>query len=132
MSDPKPPLNLHALAGGRYRLELDESARIDRSQEPKDWCIQIPCKHGHIGVHSDKELRAYCKATRLFARLTDITSARVIQEGDKEIAIAFHPTHLDEVAELLKARRKRVVTEEELQRLASIGFKAAAPTLEAR
>jgi hypothetical protein len=91
MQEPREPINLKSLADERYRITEDESAKVDRSQESRNWCVQIPCKHGHVGVHSDRDLRAYCKAARLFARLVDISSARVIQDGDKEIAFAFLP-----------------------------------------
>jgi hypothetical protein len=128
MQVPREPLDLKAIAADRFRIAYDESAKVDRSQESKNWCIQIPCKHGHVGVHSDRELSAFCRSTRLFGRLTSIPTARVIQEGDKEIRIAFHPEHLDDVAELLKGRRKRVVTEATRAKLAPTWFKPTAPT----
>jgi hypothetical protein len=116
------PLDLRELAtAAGYRITLDESATVDRSQESKDWCVQIPCKHGHIGTHSDRELSAYCRSRRMISRIISVPTARVVQEGDQEIRIAFHPEHLDAVADLLKARRKRVLTEEQRRHLANIG-----------
>jgi hypothetical protein len=131
------PIDLQAIAGDRYRLTLDESASLpstDPTAETKMWCRRIPCKHGHIGVYSDQEFFTYCSGRRLFTALLEIPSTRARQRGDTELTVSFGPGHLEQVATLLRARRKRQVSETERQRLATIGFrsKATAPTVTLR
>lgn len=107
------PLDLKAIAADRYRLTLDESATVDTSRDSKLWCAQIPCKYGHVGSYSERELSAYCSGRRLFARILAIPSVRVLQQGDLEIRVAFDPQHLDQVAALLRARRRTVLSDSE-------------------
>jgi hypothetical protein len=107
------PLDLKAIAADRYRITLDESAKVDTSRDSKVWCTQIPAKHGHVGTYSERELSAFCSGRRLFARLLAIPTVRVVQEGDSEIRVAFSPQHLDQVATLLRARRRTVLSDSE-------------------
>jgi hypothetical protein len=131
------PIDLKAIAADRYRLTLDESASLpstDPTAETKAWCRQIPCRYGHIGVHSDRELSAYCSASRLFRSLLEIPTTRQRQRGDSELTVTFEPEHLEQVADLLKARRKRQISDSERQRLAAMSrehspFRVTAPSV---
>jgi hypothetical protein len=103
-----------------YRLALDESAELDRDQESRAWYRRIPAKYGFIAPHSSTEPSAFCSARRLFARLEAIPGVRPHQVGDKEASFIFPPDQLDAVAEVLKAKRKRRVSDAERARLASL------------
>jgi hypothetical protein len=96
---------------------LDETAEIESSRAERQWLVRIPAKHGWIGVHSDTELTAYCTARRLFPSLLAVPSTRQRQRGDRELAVSFDPEHLDRVAAILKARRKRIMSPAQREQL---------------
>jgi hypothetical protein len=118
------PLDLKVIAADRYRLDLDESASLpstDPTAETKAWCRRIPCRYGFIGVHSDRELLAYCNARRLFKALLAIPTTRERQRGDNELTVSFDPGRLDKAANLLRARTRRVLSAEHRIRLTEAG-----------
>jgi hypothetical protein len=103
MSDP---IDLKALAGVKYRVTLDPSAAGEPLAD-RPWFYRIPCKFGFIGVHGPETLMAHCRSRRLFARLLAIPDVTARQRGDREINVTFPPGRLDDVAQLLAARRCR-------------------------
>lgn len=115
-------IDLEDACRGRYRIEFDESALIPgQTREERLWLEQIPCKYGHIYIHGRDKLGAYCDRPRIFERLMAIPGTARLQVVDRELSVSFHPAQLEEVAELLQARRRRQLTDEERERLAAIG-----------
>jgi hypothetical protein len=116
------PLDLQALASSAgYRTTLDPTAEIESDRSERCWLVRIPCRYGFISPWSATDLAVHCKARRLFSGLLEIPTARVVQRGDKELRVVFDPQHLDAVAKLLKAQRKRTVSASERKRLTAIG-----------
>jgi hypothetical protein len=111
-------VNLKEIYGKTYRITLDESASIDgQTHEERLWLYQIPCKFGHIFVQGENTLGAYCNRIKVIPRLIALPGVRVKQRGDREVNVAFDPAQLAEVAQLLKARKRRVISAEERSRL---------------
>lgn len=122
-------INLREIAEERgYRITPDESAEIDPSRAERPWYYQIPCARGHIWVWGKDMLAAYCDRPRLFPKLWAIPGVQRYQTGDEEINVKFPLGSLEQVAELLQARRKRRLTPEQIEkqteRLAKYRFSA--------
>jgi hypothetical protein len=107
---------------GRFRLTRDESYEAERFKgEELPWLLQIPCQARHICKHSDELLAAYVtvhtRARRLEA-VEGVISHDAFIEG--EGIYLFPPKLIDEVAEIMGARRRRRISEYERQRLAAL------------
>ncbi len=63
-------------------------------------------------------------------RLRKLVSTTTYQEGDSFLAVTFHAADFDEVATIVKPRRRRQVSEVERLRLASIGFQQTAQSVQ--
>lgn len=125
-------IDLKARYRREYRITLDESATIPgQTQEERLWLYRIPCKYGHIYVHGTDTLGAYTDRRLIVSRLIALPGVKVHQRGDSECSVTFQPEHLENVAQLLQARRRRQVPEAERQRLAQMsathGFKRNQP-----
>jgi hypothetical protein len=112
-------VDLRALAGRRYRVSLDESAELDGSEAERPWHLRIPCRYGHVYVHGRETLGAYTDRPGVIPRLLAVPGVRVHQRGDTEVTVTFPPDRLDAVAAVLKARRRRQLTEAERARRAA-------------
>jgi hypothetical protein len=108
------PIDLKARFGARYRMTLDESARTPGStREDKLWGRRIPCKYGHIGVWGSDTLSAHTGRRMVVGRLAALPFVKVAQRGDREITVTFAPEHIVPVAELLRARMRPALTDEQ-------------------
>jgi hypothetical protein len=106
-------IDLHALAADHYRITLDESYEAsDRTRDDRLWCYRIPCKLGHVYVHGPATLGAWTGRRMVVSRLAAVPGVRVRQRGDSEITVVFPADRLDEVAAILKARRRRRLSPE--------------------
>jgi hypothetical protein len=119
-------LDLKSLAADRYRITLDESASEDTDRETKLWCYRLPCRYGFISVHGVNTLAAYTRG-RMVSKLEALEGVTVHQRGDQEVRILFHPDRLDAIAELLKARKRRRLSDDQKARLALAGAKFRYP-----
>jgi hypothetical protein len=118
------PIDLRHLADERgYRVTLDPSSKIDRSYSERPWLVRIPGKHGFVSPHSETHLDVWCDARRLFDTLLRIPGTRIAQKGDAEIRVIFGPNRLDEVCEVIRARKKRTLTPEQRHELVAAGAK---------
>jgi hypothetical protein len=115
------PVDLRELAGDRFKIALDESAVADPTRSERPWLYRIPCRYGFIGVHGADTLLVYCGAARVIPRLLAIPGVIPRQIGDGEVNATFLPDRLDEVADVLQARRRRRLGDEHRQQLAAIG-----------
>jgi hypothetical protein len=112
-SSPGLP-DLKKLTGYRYRIILDESAKLDPCPTNRVWYKQIPCRYGHIYMHGENSLGAFTDRRRISSRLAKL--GQIHQEGDEELSVIVDPARLDEVASLLRARKRRAVLLTETQR----------------
>jgi hypothetical protein len=104
-------IDLKKAYGKRFRTTIDESFEIgDRSNEEKLWNLRIPGKYGHIGVWGPGTLSVFCDRPMVIKRLKEISGIQWRQNGDRECQGTFHPDLIDEVAGVIKARKRRTVT----------------------
>src|SRR5437773_9186172 len=92
----------------------------------------IPGRHGQIEWHCDGvncsscllpgqiALAVYSDRPRMFAKLWAIPGVKRHQTGDTEMRAVFPPEALEQVAGVIKARRRRTLAPEEARRR---GFK---------
>jgi hypothetical protein len=80
----------------------------------------IPGRYGQIEWFDGNDLAVYTDRPRLFARLWAIPCVRRHQTGDTEMRAVLAPEALQQVARVIKARRRRTLSAEEARRR---GFK---------
>jgi hypothetical protein len=68
----------------------------------------IPGRYGVIECAGGHELAVYCDRPRLFAKIWAIPSVRRHQTGDQEMRATFPPEALEQVAAVIRARRRRL------------------------
>jgi hypothetical protein len=123
------PIDLRELATtAGYRTSLDPTAEIDTTQAERAWQTRVPAKYGFITPWSATDLAGYCNASRLFSQLLAVPTARPVQRGDSELRIVFAPEHLEIVASILKAQRRRRMSDATRRKLSPTWFKATSPT----
>ena len=67
----------------------------------------IPGRLGQIEYHDGHELAVYTDRPRLLPKLRTIPGVRRHQTGDQEMRALFPPEALDQVAGVIRARRRR-------------------------
>ena len=72
----------------------------------------IPGRYGQIEWFDGTDLAVYTDRPRLFARLWAIPGVRRHQTGDSEMRAAFATVALQQVARVIKARRRRTLPAE--------------------
>src|SRR5207237_10151989 len=80
----------------------------------------IPGRCGQIEWFDGRELAVYSDRPRLFTRLWAIPGVRRHQTGDRAVRAVFPVEAVEQVASVIKARRRRALTPEEARRR---GFK---------
>jgi hypothetical protein len=114
-------MNLRETFGRRYRIEYDPAHK--RGDDPL--LQQIPCKHGHVYIHSAELLAVATNGRKVGLRVAKLAGTVVLQEGSDGFNIAFPATMFAKVAAIVRPRRKRKTTAKELSRLAGMRNKAA-------
>ena len=112
-------VNLEERFGRRFKVEYEESYYAEygpnaRVEDP--WLMIIPCQHGHICPWGDSLLAACTNfAGRIAKRVRGLPFVTVAQDGDDGINATFDVKHFDEVAEIMKPRRRRRLSEAQKQ-----------------
>jgi hypothetical protein len=130
VSDPTCP-NLLELAGGRYKVTFDPA--YDPYHVPRDkldrWMMRWPCAHGEIYPWGDGVLAAFVHAKHQAAgRLLAIPGVVLWTDGDDGKTVTFPVAVLDQVAEVMKPRKRHRCnrTPEQLAELSRRGLEALA------
>ena len=110
MTEPKC-IDLRERFGQQWRIEYEESHYADhgeRTRTEDPWLMIIPCQHGHICPWGD-DLLAACTNNRgtIAKRLKTLPFVAVVQDGDDGINASFHVDHFEEVAAIMRPKRKR-------------------------
>ena len=120
-------LDLKELFGDRYKLGIDESYYAERAEFRRDeevWLTHIVCQHGHIGVWVDDLLVACTNSAGAVAtRLKALPFAEAVQDGTDGANVTFPVEHFDAVAEVMKPRKRRRLSEEHKAKLAASNTK---------
>ena len=120
-------VDLRKLYGDRFKMGLEESYFAERPEfrkQERPWLTHILCQYGTIGVWGDNDLVACTTRNGATAsKLRKLPFARVAQDGSDGVNVVFDLKHFDEVAEIMKPRRRRQLSEQEKQRLIEMGAK---------
>ena len=122
-------VNLKERFGRKYRVTYEESYYAQygpRAQTDDPWLQIIPCRRGHIFPWGDNILAASTNGRGPTAhKLAALDFTTISQDGDDGVTMLFPVERFPEVAELMKPRRRRQVSDQERQRLLEIGAKHA-------
>ena len=123
-------VNLREMFGKRWRISWDpvyEPRHV--AQENHDlWMMQILCKGGIvIYPQGGRKLAVECDYHPQIARqLASIPGVELTQDGDHEKTFVFDVSLIDQIAAVVKPRRRRQHTEVNRARLAETGIAALA------
>jgi hypothetical protein len=119
------PINLKTLAAGRFRITLDEVALIEPGGKKDPWYLVIPCRHGQIYPYSDTPLAIHSKGSGIRRKLQAIDGLTVRNwSDDGEAIFLFGSALFDRVAEIVKPKRKRRLSDSHKAKLIEAGSKA--------
>jgi hypothetical protein len=107
-----PPEQAVALA---HLRALAAPRRLRVVADAEGWPI-LPGRLGPIEFHDGVDLAVYTDRRRLHATLWAIPGVRRHQTGDREMRALFPPEALDQVAGVIRARRRRTLSAEEARR----------------
>lgn len=108
-------LNLRKLFGDRFKIGIDESYQAERPEfraEELPWLMILPCVNGHICPWGGNDLAACTKAGPVAKALRQLPFIRIAQDASDGINAVFDVAHFDEVAALMKPRRRRRLSDE--------------------
>jgi hypothetical protein len=110
-------VDLKKLAGDKYRVTIESSYYADtgsaqnRNRDPYLWLIVG--RHGEVFLWSPDRLAVSTyKRGGIARRLLDLPYTEVTQDGDDGVTVTFAAEHLDEVAQIVRLRRRPVLTDE--------------------
>ena len=112
-----------------YLLKLQVAQPAYARDEPRDerhWLQTIPCRLGHIGIHSETDFYAHAPNGRVMSKLRD-AGFEPLQEGDTEANFRVPPNRLKEAATILSARRRRLGRPDAASHLSPHQFKSRLP-----
>lgn len=126
-------VNLKEMFGDRFKIDVDESYYAERPElrrEEEPWLTHVVCQHGHIGVWGEDLLVAATNSAGSVAmRLKALPFVQVAQDGADGVNVTFPLEHFDAVAEIMKPRKRRRLSEEQraanIERLAKYQFPSA-------
>jgi hypothetical protein len=128
------PPNLNELYGDRFRVTSEESLTAERGENARNtdpWLMIIPCMNGHIFPWGGEMLGASThRPGRVVATLAKLSFVQVVQDGSDGANVAFPVTEFEAVAAIMKPRRRRRLSPEQIarqtERLRKFQFPAAA------
>lgn len=119
------PINLRERFGQRCRVTYEKAYRHEygpRARVEDPWLQIIPGGRGHVFPWDERRLAASTNASGATAtKLKALPFVEVWQDGADGATVLFPVEKLDEVADLLKLRRRRRISERERERLAELG-----------
>ena len=103
------PPDLKALYGARFQITFDQAAE-GRSKDP--WMMQIPCagKGVMIYPHGENLLAVQCDHRPSIAKRLAELGIRLVQDGDAEKTFVFPLDRFEEVAAIVKPRKRRIAS----------------------
>jgi len=120
-------INLQDRFGRQYRVGYEESyyAQYGPNATTVDpWYMEIRCQNGTIGPWGGDDLVACTKSAGPVAQaLKALPFARVHQDGSDGANVVFPLERFDEVATIMRPRRKRCHSEVTREKLARTWFK---------
>jgi hypothetical protein len=118
-------INLLETLGDKYRITWDEA--YSPRNVPRDkldpWMMQIPCEGPGATIYPYGGTTLAIELNRRFQlanRLKALPGVTLYQDGNTEKTFLFDVSLFDQVAAIVSPRTKKVVSEEERARLASL------------
>lgn len=105
----------------KYRVYLENGANANQSDAWRYY--ELRGKFGNIYPYSEKEIGVQVNSQVYANRLKRMGAWKVIQDADDFVVFVARNDEYSYFAEMLKCRRKRVVSERERQRLVEMGKK---------
>jgi hypothetical protein len=124
-------INLQQKFGTRYRITFDPS--YSPKHVPRDkldpWMMQIPCQRGVVYPYGGDLLAVEVEdRAQTRKKLRELECTTSVQEGHDFTAVTFAVAGFDEIAAIVKPRRRRQISEKERKRLQALsvqyGFKS--------
>jgi hypothetical protein len=121
-------VNLKKRFGDRFKVDNEQayhaqSGPMARVDDP--WYMILLCANGHIYPHDVRTLAASTDRNGPVAnRLVGLDCVTVAQDGDDGVNVTFDVDNFDQVAKVMKPKRKRqgrAMSAEEKKRLADRG-----------
>ena len=124
-------LNLRELFGVEYKIEFDEAAEPKTLQRKNPMYFEIHAKYGYFYPFDENRVAFVCTSKRVAKRLVKELGKQIqpyngiFDDGyiGEESAILFEAESFKAVAEIVKAKKKRVVSEKRRGELAAQGRK---------
>jgi hypothetical protein len=117
-------INLIEVFGDKYRVSIDrESAEGPRDKDP--WLQEIRCQGRGVTIYPHGGSVLAIEVDRrpsIAAKLTALEDIRLHQDGDTEKTFLFDVSLFERVARIVKPKRRRMLTESQLQVLAKHAF----------
>lgn len=116
-------IDLKKRFGQKYRIFMDEAWYVETAESYPDkikhrlWYYEIRGKYGTIYLYGTNKLAVRITANRIKSRImTDYRNIlSMYLEAEDESIFLFSPVNFEIVAGLIKARRKRQITNEQRQ-----------------
>ena len=104
-------VNLKREFGEKYRVRYEESHYLEygvNARVEAPWLMTIPCRNGQICPWGDNNLSACTNSLGPVANtLKGLPFTTTVQEGSDGASILFDAKHFEEVARIMKPRKRR-------------------------
>ena len=120
-------IDLTELCGKKYRVTYEESyyAQYGPKAYTNDpWLKIIPCQNGHIYPHGGNRLAVSANSRKLLANLMAVPGAELWQDASDGVTILFDVANFEQVAQIMKPRTVRHLSEEHRRKLTESGTEA--------
>ena len=115
-------VNLKEQFGDRFKVTYEESYRAERGDNGRaedPWLMVMLCQHGEIYPYGDDQLVASTKVAGGIARaLKALPFTTLHQDGTDGVDVIFPADRFEDVAAIMKPRKRRRMTEEAKQQAA--------------
>lgn len=110
-------VDLKARFGRRYRI-----AHEDGGSPGDPWMQLLLCQRGHVFPYGGDTLAAATDSRGGTAtKLASLACCTPVQDGDDGLTVVFPLEHFEQVAALMKPRRRRRLSPEDRDRLVEVG-----------
>ncbi len=105
-----------------FMRRLGEPFRLRVKPDVEGWPI-IPGRYGQIEWVDEEQIAVFTDRRLIRSRLLAVPGVRPHQVGDTELRALAPPEALETLAGITQARKRRIVTEAQRQKLAEIGYR---------
>ena len=120
-------VNLKEQFGDRFKVAYEESYQAERGDHCRaedPWLMIMLCRHGEIYPFGGDQLVASTKVAGGIARvLKGLSYTIVYQDGSDGVDVLFPGDRFEEIAAIMKPRKRRQISDAEGKRLAEMGAK---------